>query len=261
MHHKTRNRIGGTAIACLAVITAAGCSSSNKSAASTTTTNAASDASGATNASDAYDGATIVVAGHGEVTGRPDTMTMNIGVQTSRPSAQDALAQNNQEAAALENTLRAKGVKHDDMQTNNLSISQTYDQHGHVTGYAVSNMVTVTLHGLDNAGDVIDAGAAAVGNDITFDGVQLSIDDTSALLRTARRNAVKKAVAHARQLADAAGVKLGTVRKIDDTSTTVSQPVQFNAPFAAEKAASTPIAAGSQQLSVDVALTFAVVSS
>ena len=261
MHQRTRNLIGGAAIVGLAVITAAGCSSSNKSGASTTTTSAGSDASGATNAADAYSGATIVVAGHGEVTGTPDTMTMSIGVQTSRPSAQDALAQNNAEATALENTLRAKGVKRKDMQTSNLSISQTYDQHGHITGYSVSNMVNVTLHGLGNAGDVIDAGAASVGNDITFNGVQLSIDDTSALLRTARSNAVRKAVAHARQLADAAGMKLGTVRKIDDTATVVPQPLQFNGAFAAEKAASTPIAAGSQQLSVDVSLTFAMVNA
>jgi uncharacterized protein len=261
MHQRTLNRIGSAAIVGLAVITAAGCSSSNKSGASTTTTTTASDASGATNASDAYNGATIVVAGHGEVTGTPDTMTMSIGVQTSRPSAQDALAQNAAEATALQDTLRTKGVKNKDMQTSNLSISQTYDQHGHITGYSVSNMVTVTLHGLDHAGDVIDAGAAAVGNDITFNGVQLSIDDTSALLRTARRNAVRKAVAHAQQLADAAGVKLGTVRKIDDTGTAVPQPLQFDTPFAANRAASTPIAAGSQQLSVDVALTFAVVNS
>lgn len=257
MHQRMRNRIGGTAIVCLAVATAAGCSST-KTAASTPTTTVASGASVAT---ESYHGATIVVAGHGEVTGTPDTMTMSIGVQTSRPSAQEALDQNNREAKALEDTLKTKGVKQKDMQTSNLSISQTYDQHGHITGYAVSNMVTVTLHDLSTAGDVIDAGAAAVGNDITFNGVQLSIDDTSALLRHARENAVKKAIAHARQLAEAAGMKLGTVRKIDDTGTAVPSPVFLNSPLAADRAVSTPIQAGSQQLSVDVSITFAVTNS
>ena len=79
------------------------------------------------------------------------------------------------------------------MQTSNLSISQTYDRHGNITGYSVSNTLTVTVHGISKAGDIIDAGAAAVGNDITFNGVQLSINDTSALLRQARENAVKQA--------------------------------------------------------------------
>jgi uncharacterized protein len=258
MHQRMRNRIGGAAIVGLAVITAAGCSSDKKAESSPTTT----VGSGASAATQSYHGATIVVAGHGEVTGTPDTMTMSIGVQTSRPSAQEALQQNAAEATALQDTLKTKGVKKKDMQTSNLSISQTYDKHGNITGYSVSNMVTVTLHDLAVAGDVIDAGAAAVGNDITFNGVQLSIDDTSALLRHARQNAVKKAIAHARQLAEAAGMKLGTVRKIDDTGTVVPQPAYLSLPYASQRAvADTPIQAGSQQLSVDVSLTFAVTNS
>ena len=250
------NRIGGTSIVVLVALTAiaAGCSS-NKSASSTTTV-----APGARSATDSYDGSEIVVAGHGEATGKPDTMTMTIGVQTTNASAQAALDQNNQEANALEHTLTAKGVAGKDMQTSNLSINQNYDRHGQVTGYTVSNTVTITLHGLSKAGEVIDAGAAAVGNDITFNGVSLSIADTSALLRVARENAVKQAMAHAQQLAEAAGMKLGTVRKIDDTGTAVPTPLYFNAPSAAGKAATTPIAAGSQQLSVDVSLTFALMN-
>ena len=126
------------------------------------------------------------------------------------------------------------------MQTSNLSISQTYDRHGNITGYSVSNTLTVTVHGISKAGDIIDAGAAAVGNDITFNGVQLSINDTSALLRQARENAVKQAVTHASQLAAAAGMKLGTVREIDDTNTVVPPPVFDIASFAAKAAVSTP---------------------
>jgi hypothetical protein len=248
-----RHRIGAAAIVGLAALTAAGCSSAAKASSTTTT-----EASGATAAAQSYHGATIVVAGHGEVTGTPDTMTMTIGVSTTRPGAQEALDQNRAEANALQETLHAKGVDNKDMQTSDLSISPDYDKHGTITGYRVSNMVTVTLHDLKQAGGVIDAGAAAVGNDISFNGVQLSIDDTSALLREARQNAVKTAMAHARQLAQAAGMQLGTVRKIDDTGTVVPQPLFYNAPFAAQKAASTPIQAGSQQLSVDVSIAFAV---
>jgi uncharacterized protein len=252
------NRIGGLSIAVLVALTAvaAGCSSNKSASTSTTTTGA----SGAEIASDSYDGSEIVVAGHGEATGTPDTMMMTIGVQSTNASAQAALDQNNQEATALENTLKAKGVATKDMQTSNLSINQNYDRHGQVTGYSVSNTVTITLHGLAKAGDVIDAGAAAVGNDITFNGISLSIDDTSALLRVAREMAVKQAMAHAQQLAQAAGMKLGTVRKIDDTSTVVPTPLFLNAPQASAKAVTTPIEAGSQELSVDVSLTFALMN-
>jgi uncharacterized protein YggE len=65
-------------------------------------------------------------------------------------------------------------------------------------------------------------------------------------------------MAHAQQLSQAAGMKLGTVRKIDDTGTVVPTPQFLNAPLASGRAAATPIEAGSQQLSVDVSLTFAL---
>jgi uncharacterized protein YggE len=256
MQKRLLSRIGGAAIIGLAVLTAAGCSSDKK--AGSTTSTAAPDGSTAT---ESYHGATIVVAGHGKVTGTPDTMTMSIGVSTTRASAQDALTTNTQQANALQDTLKGKGVKPKDMQTSDLSVGPNYDKDGNVTGYRVSNQVTVTLHDLTQAGDVIDAGAGAVGNDITFNGVQLSIDDTSALLRQARQDAVKKAIAHARQLAEAAGVKLGAVRKIDDTGVVVPPPLYLNG-YATDKAAApTPIQPGSQDLSVDVALTFAVANS
>ena len=250
-------RIGGTALGALALLGAAGCGGSNAAAAPTSTT----APSGASSAAASYHGATIVVAGHGVATGTPDTMTMSIGVRSTAPSAQAALDQNNQEATSLQHTLEAKGVLPKDMQTNDLSISPNYDNHGHVTGYSVSNMVTVTLHSLDRAGDVIDAGAAAVGNDITLDGVQLSIGDTSSYLRQARMAAVQQAIGHAKQEAEAAGLKLGAVRKIDDTGSTVPQPEFYAQAAAGIAAPSVPISAGTQQLSVDVVVTFAVTNA
>ena len=103
MQRGTLTRMGGATIVALLALTAAGCSS-DKSASSSPTTTAAN---GAETASDSYHGSEIVVAGHGEATGTPDTMMMTIGVQTTKPSAQEALDQNNQEATALENTLKS----------------------------------------------------------------------------------------------------------------------------------------------------------
>src|SRR3954465_2396213 len=78
MHQPKLYRIVGPAIICLAVLTAAGCSSDKK--AESTTSTAPPDGSTAT---ESYHGATIVVAGHGKVSGTPDTMTMSIGVSTT----------------------------------------------------------------------------------------------------------------------------------------------------------------------------------
>jgi uncharacterized protein YggE len=52
-------------------------------------------------------------------------------------------------------------------------------------------------------------------------------------------------------------VKLGAVQKIDDTGTVVPQPLQYDQNYASSAKAE-PIQAGTQQLSVDVTVTFAV---
>ena len=55
------------------------------------------------------------------------------------------------------------------------------------------------------------------GDDIRLQGVQFSIDDTSALIAKARAEAVKDASAQAKQLADAGGIKVGTIHTIDNS--------------------------------------------
>jgi len=202
---------------------------------------------------------TISVEGHGTKSGKPDTATVTLGVQTSDPSASAALSKNNAEANALIAALKTKGVADDDMQTSDLSISPNWDNHGHITGYSVSNTVTVTLHDLSSAGAIIDDAAAKVGDDVRFDGVALSIAKTNKLMEAARADAVRDAITQAQQLAKAAGVKLGAIRTIDDTGSTSPQPLYFSdkqALAAGSAAAPTPIEAGSQQLSFDVNVVF-----
>lgn len=238
------------AVAGLAAIALAGCGggSSGKPAAAVV----AADKATSTN------GPTINVAGEGKVEGTPDTATVTLGVQTNDPSAQAALTRNNQEAAALIATLKGKGVAEKDIQTTDLSINQNFDSKGNITGYSVSNTVTVKLHGIANAGATIDAAAGAVGNDVRMQGVMLSIDNTSALVAKARADAVKDAIAQGHQLADAAGVKLGAIRTIDDTAANTPQPLNFygDAAHRALAQAAVPIQAGTQNLTVDVQVVF-----
>lgn len=252
--------LGTAAIIGLVIVTAAGCSGSDGKTAKPVAQKKAVPVG----SEGSYHGPTIVVAGTGDIKGTPDTVTLSLGVQTTGPSAVEALNSNNFSASTLIGTLKQRGVAAKDIQTSNLSVSPNYDKYGqNITGYGVSNSVTVTLHGVKGAGAIIDAAANAVGNAITFNGISLSIGDNSSrsLIAKARAAAVKQAIDHAGQLAGAAGVTLGAVRKIDDTGTENPQP-QFLTPssFARNQAASVPIEAGSQQLSVNVAVTFAVSS-
>ena len=184
-------------------------------------------------------------------------MTVTMGVQTSDPSAQAALQRNNQRAAALIAALKKQGVADKDIQTVDLNVSPNFDKNFHVTGYSASNTVSAKLRDLSKAGEVIDAAALTAGEDVRLQGVSFSIDNTSTLVAKARADAIKDALAQGKQLAGAAGVKLGSIRTIDDTGTQVPFPQTFSSGRTLQDAAaSVPVEAGSQQLSVDVVVVF-----
>jgi len=252
------NRPGKIAITGAVVIAAAGIAGcgggSSKPAASAALTAATTPAASANSP-------TINVAGHGDVEGTPDVMTVTMGVQTSDPSAQAALQRNNEHAAALIAALKKQGVAAKDIQTVDLNVSPNFDKNFHVTGYSASNTVSAKLRDLSKAGEVIDAAALTAGEDVRLQGVSFSIDNTSALVAQARADAIKDALAQGKQLAGAAGVKLGSIRTIDDTGTQVPQPQAFGYSGALrEQAANVPVEPGSQQLSVDVVVVFDITS-
>jgi uncharacterized protein YggE len=197
-------------------------------------------------------GAVITVMGHGKVVGTPDVMTISLGVQTGGPTAREALADNNQRAQNLVKVLKAGGVAAADIQTTDLSVYPTFDDKTKkVNGFGASDVVTAKLRKIPAAGPLIDAVTFVVGDAVRLNGISFSIDDTNALVAQARTDAVKKAMAQARQLADGAGVRLGDVRSIDETSQDVGHPVTY-AQDAAMKQLSAPVEAGSQDVTLDV---------
>ncbi len=255
---KTATMAGAALVAALGALALAACGGGS---AATPSASALRVSTAAATTPGAPAGPTITVSGHGDIEGTPDTMTVMMGVQTGDQSAQSALEHNNSRAQAMIDALKSHGVADKDIQTTDLSVSPNYDNQGHVTGYIAANTVTAKLHDLSKAGAVIDAAAATAGNDIRLQGISFSIDDTSALVAQARTKAVKDALAQAHQLADAAGVKVGAIRSIDDTNSQVITPTPY-ATFGAARAAadSVPVQAGTQKLSVDVSVVVDIAS-
>lgn len=196
---------------------------------------------------------TISVTGVGTVTGTPDTLTVQLGVQTRAATASAALAENNTKANALIAALTTHGVATKDLQTSQLSINPVYSggTEATITGYEVSNSVTATLHDISKAGAVIDAAGQAAGDAIRLNSVGFSFGDDSALRAQARADAMKQALAQAKQLADAAGVAVGQVLSISE-SATVSGPQPMYAMPEAAGGADMLVLAGQQDLTVTV---------
>jgi uncharacterized protein YggE len=198
---------------------------------------------------------TITVVGTGVVRGTPDVADLVLGVSGRAGSAAEVMARIADRAQKVIDALHDAGVSDDDIQTADLSVQPVFDDDGNVKGYEASNTVSVHIHDLSKAGAIVDAAAANAGDDIRVQGISFSIDDDSTLLAAARTKATKRARAQAEQLASGADVEVGEVRSI--TEATSSMPIAY-AGDAAEKAASTPVMPGSQTLSVQATVVFAI---
>jgi uncharacterized protein YggE len=199
----------------------------------------------------------VTVVGHGEVKSAPDTATVQIGVETEAATAKDALAQNSAQAQAIQEKLAGLGVDAKDMQTSNFSISPIYGNDGRqVTGYRVSNMVTVKIRQLAQAGTLLDQVVQAGANSIY--GVSFSVENPEALLDQARKAAIENAKTRATQLASASGSAIGDVLVISENigaPPIPPMPMMGRAEDAAVSQAA-PVQAGEQSFSVDVQVTF-----
>jgi uncharacterized protein len=205
----------------------------------------------------------ISVNGTGQVTGTPNLLRLDSSINVTRPTVTAAMQQANTVMAAVQQTLKSDGVAAADLQTSGLSVQPNYtyaNNSQRLTGYQVSENLSVVLRDLSKAGSIITDAAQAGGDALQIGGASLDIGQDDALIAHARQAAFADALAKAKTYADAAGRTLGAVTSISES--TDSQPVTFDyrmaATASAPAAAPVPIQAGSQNVTVNVAVTWAL---
>jgi uncharacterized protein len=201
----------------------------------------------------------ITVTGTGEVSAAPDMATLSLGVTTEAEEAAAAMRANSEAMAAVLARLVALGIAEADMQTSNISLSPRWEPprpaetEPRVTGFVASNMLTVEVRDLAALGGVIDAVVGDGAN--TLGGLVFGIADDRALRDAARRAAVADAAGKARVLAEAAGVRLGSVEEIVEGGE-MGGPMFARMDMAA--AESVPVAPGEIDLQVTVTMTWEI---
>jgi uncharacterized protein YggE len=198
-------------------------------------------------------GGTVTTTGHASVHAVPDEAQVSAGVEAHAASAADALAQ---DAAAMTKVIVAlKAAGGRDLQTQEVSLWPRTDSDGNVTGYVASNTVSATA-AIGRAGRLIDAAVGAGANNV--DGPTLSVSKTDELYRDALKKAVDDARAKAEALAAAGGFGVGSVTRVTETSAPQPLPFQHAAVGAAVRATDTPVEPGTQDVTADVTVSFAV---
>ena len=206
----------------------------------------------------------ISVTGTGRVVISPDVADLRVGVMVSRSTVKAARQAAAESMTKVVAALKKLGIADKDIQTTILSLQPTYDYSNNsnppkLTGYTLSNSVAVTVRDLDKVGDAIDDSLAAGAT--TFDGVTFRVDDPAKAEAQAREAAMVQAKSKADTLARAAGVSLGAVASISETSSPVPYPTYYarDAAVAAPAAGvATPVEAGTNEVTVTVAVSYLI---
>ena len=188
----------------------------------------------------------IWVNGSGQVTTVPDVATIRGGVNVTRETVSEAHREAAQQMNALMRALADRGIAERDIQTTRFNIYPQYQydretDESELVGYTVSNEISVTVRDLEQVGALIDDMVSAGGDDTVFSGVSFSVSDAKPLEEEARKLAVEDLIDKATQLADSAGVTLGDLVYINESSR--GSPRTFAAEAMADSAAA-PISAG-----------------
>jgi uncharacterized protein YggE len=204
----------------------------------------------------------ITVTGTAQVAGKPDTLRLDLSVQTRGDTVAKALDAANSLTSRVQSSLTTHGVTAKDIQTSNLQVQPeySYPQNGTPTikGYTVSEGVSATLRDLGTAGAAISAATTAGGNAVQVNGISLDLEDNGKFLTAARDKAVANARTKAEQYAKASGRDLGAVVSISEVITD-PPPVDYGmrAAAKAQDSSPVPIQAGSENVGVTVTVVYA----
>lgn len=176
----------------------------------------------------------IAVTAEGEAGVAPDLAVVSLAVTGQGkdlvPARDDVVTR----SSVVMATLRELGVAEGDLIAADVSISPEYDyrKSQKLVGYRVARPMTVKVRDLSRLGGILDGVVSAGANEVH--GAQMSASDPSAAEHQALRSAFFAAQAKAAVLAEAAGVTLGAVIRIEEDAAGAAPMPRMRAMAAAE---------------------------
>lgn len=214
-------------------------------------------------AGDASDAAGITVDGVGTAESAPDTGFVDIGIAIEAATVAEAREEAAASAASVIASIKDNGVEDRDVRTVNFSVEPRYEYPNNaaprITGYTVSNTVSVKVRELQRLGEIIDEAIATGGDAVRVNGVRFDIDDRTPLSEQARERAMDDARTKAEQLASLAGVTLGAPISISEVAAPAPQPLYLDsAAYSQSAGIPTPIQPGSATTEVRLTVRWAI---
>lgn len=215
---------------------------------------------------------TISVSGHGESFAIPNLAIVSFSVEKTAKTVADAQTQVTTVMNDILATLKTSGVADKDIKTMSYDINPKYEYQSTVctingcptskqvlVGYTVSDTVQVKIRAIDKAGDII--GVLGQKNVTNLSGLNLSVEDDSAVKTEARDKAITLARAEAESIAKGLGVRLVRITSFSENG--YAQPIYYstNKDMALSSGAGAPapsIPVGQNKASSDVTITYEI---
>ncbi len=203
----------------------------------------------------------LTVTGEGSASAAPDIAVVSLGVVSEAATAKDALAANARDMNAVVDTITGAGIEKKDVATSGLFVEPVYsdpskDPQGQstITGYRVSNQVTVRIRDIGKSGPLLDKVISAGANRVN--GVSFEIGKSEALRDAAVKAAIVEARRRAELMAEAAGVKLGPIQSI--SANEGGGPPVFRAMAMKDAAPASPVLGGTQEIAASATIVYAI---
>lgn len=209
---------------------------------------------------------TITVTAQGKTTATPDLAEISFSVLSQGANPQILSTNNTSKMNAVLQFISSQGITASDTATTAYDLEPNYQydsttQRQYITGYTLTQTVTVKIHDLTKVASVL-GGLAPLGvNEIG--GVNFTFNNEDDALAVARADAFTQAKAKAMEMASAAGVGLGEVVSVSESGN-VPPPLPYYAMASgAASNASVPsiapnIQPGTQDITDDVTITYAL---
>ena len=202
----------------------------------------------------------ISVVAEGEASVAPDMAVVSFSVSGDGKELAATRTDVNTRSSAVLAKLRELEIADADLNAPDVDIHPQYDYRKgqRLIGYRVVRNMTARVRDLDRLGDVLDGIVGAGANEVH--GAEMTASDPSAAEHEALRSAVAAASAKAEAIADAGGVKLGAVARLEEEPDRGGPPMPKMRMMAMAEAADAPteVAAGDLTVTRRIRAWFAV---
>jgi len=209
----------------------------------------------------------VWVGGSGIVVVIPDLALLSMGVEARATTVAQARGDAAIAMTAIMDVLTSNGIEEKDIRTQFFNIQPEYtwndvERKQELTGYRVTNSITIKVRDLETLGTLIDQVSEAGGDLTRINNISFTTENPAQYAAQARQAAVEDAMAKAQQFAALTGVTLGKLLYIAETGRNIPVARQaFDLGIGVEAAAlapPTPISQGEMNITISVQAVFEI---